>query len=439
MDNLKKQFKDIVIPKTKEIKDFIKQYDQVAVENVTVGQLYGGMRDVISLITETSLLDSHKGIEFHNLSINSLYNHLPKTTINSKEPTPEMMFYLLLIGKIPTSENITDINNSWKKRAKVPSYVYDVISKLPKSNPMGQFITAISAMNSESVFNKAYLDGVHKEEYWEYIYEDAMNLIACLPSIAAYIYSYNYGNGKIKDIDPTLDWAGNLAQMLGDKDSSPTSLMKEFMRLYTSIHSDHEGGNASAFTGHVAGSTLASPYAAFSAGMCSLSGPLHGMATQTSLDWIINLVNKHYGRAPNKQEIQEYIADSIANGQVIPGYGHAVLRKTDPRFTAQMDFAKKHNLKSPYIEAVWGVYDVAPEILGSIGKIKNPFPNVDSHSGSLLNYFGFNHTEYYTVLFGVSRALGILSQLIWSRALMTPIFRPKSVTFDLLKNIVKNK
>ena len=438
MDNLKIKFNETSIVKIQEFKNFLKNNGDTIIDSASLSQVYGGMRDVVSLITETSLLDSNKGISFHNFSINDLYDNIPKTSINSKEPTPEMMFYLLLIGEMPTNIDVDSISTDWKKRCKVPQYIYDIISKMPKNNPMSHFITAISALQQESIFNKAYLDGIKKDKYWEYIYEDSMNLLACLPSIASYIYSYNYGDGKIKDIDSSLDWAGNLAQMIGDKDKSSTSLMKEFMRMYTTIHCDHEGGNASAFTSHITGSTLASPYASFSAGMCSLSGPLHGLAAQTSLDWIIDLLKEHNNQIPNNEQIEKYIIKCMDLGQVIPGYGHAVLRKTDPRFSVQMEFAKKHNLSSDYLKSVWGVYEVAPKILGSVGKIKNPFPNVDAHSGALLNYFGLQNTEFYPVLFGVSRALGILSQLIWSRALGNPIFRPKSITIDSLKEIISN-
>lgn len=79
---------------------------------------------------------------------------------------------------------------------------------------------------------------------------------------------------------------------------------------------------------------------------------------------------------------------------------------------------------------------VVPEILLETGKVKNPWPNVDSHSGVLLQYYGIKEDTYYTVLFGVSRALGVLAQGIWSRALGLPIERPKSLTMAAMRQRV---
>jgi citrate synthase len=140
------------------------------------------------------------------------------------------------------------------------------------------------------------------------------------------------------------------------------------------------------------------------------------------------------GGKPSKQQIEDYINKTINEGKVVPGYGHAVLRKTDPRFTAQMEFAKTHMPNDELVNIVWDVYDVAPNILGHFKKIKNPWPNVDAHSGALLLHFGLKEYDFFTVLFGVSRALGVLSSLIWDRALGMALERPKSVTSDWIKN-----
>lgn len=123
----------------------------------------------------------------------------------------------------------------------------------------------------------------------------------------------------------------------------------------------------------------------------------------------------------------------MTEGRVVPGYGHAVLRKTDPRFTAQQDFYKRYIKHDDICEIVQMIYEVAPPILQSTGKIKNPWPNVDAHSGSLLIHFGIVEYDFYTVLFGVSRALGVLASLIWDRVLNFPIERPGSTTTATLK------
>jgi citrate synthase len=441
IDILKNKFIEKFFPYAKEIKELVKNNQDIVVDTVTLGQLYGGLRDVVALPTETSLLDANDGIRFRGLSIDDLHTKLPKDSIGSNEPIPEALFYLLLTGQVATNEEVQNIKQLLISKQNLPSYIIDLIKTLPVNlHPMIKFTTVLSALEHESVFNKAYHNGTPKDKLWEYAYEDAISLIAKMPTLVSYIYHYTYNNGKIISPNNSLDWAGNFAHMLGDEDISATSLKKEFIRLYMVIHSDHEGGNASANTAHLTGSTLASPFGAFAAGMHSLSGPLHGMATQNALDWLNSMLKeaKAKNTVANKDFITSYINNTIANKQVVPGYGHAVLRKTDPRFTAQMDFAKKHNLNSDLLQAVWGLYEVAPNILGQIGKIKNPFPNVDAHSGAMLDYFGFKNSEFYTVLFGASRALGIMAQQVCDRAFGHPLHRPKSVTSDWIKeNILK--
>lgn len=124
-------------------------------------------------------------------------------------------------------------------------------------------------------------------------------------------------------------------------------------------------------------------------------------------------------------------------GRVIPGYGHAVLRKTDPRYTAQREFALKYLPDDELFKIVGTIYEVVPDVLTKQGKTKNPWPNVDSHSGVLLVHYGMTEQNYYTVLFGVSRAIGALSQLYWDRALGLPLERPKSITSDWIRKNVK--
>ena len=260
-----------------------------------------------------------------------------------------------------------------------------------------------------------------------------MTLIARLPRIAAYIYRRKYKNGEHIQPDGMLDWSGNFAHMLGYEDES----FRELMRLYLTIHADHEGGNVSAHATHLVGSALSDPYLSFAAGMTGLAGPLHGLANQEVIRWIEEMCKELNSDQPTKEQIGAYIHKTLTEGKVVPGYGHAVLRKTDPRFTAQMEFAKMHCPDDPTIKTVWNIYEVAPPILESTGKIKNPWPNVDAHSGALLKHYGLVEEEFYTVLFGVSRALGVLASLCWDRALGFPLERPKSITTEWVKSFIK--
>jgi len=207
--------------------------------------------------------------------------------------------------------------------------------------------------------------------------------------------------------------------------------------MYFILHSDHESGNVSAHTGHLVASALSDIYYAYSAALNGLAGPLHGLANQEVLNWIQNVMEKLGGKIPTKEELEKFLWDTLNSGQVIPGYGHAVLRKTDPRYTSQMEFCKKHLPDYPMFKLVNMIYDVAPGILTKQGKAKNPWPNVDAQSGVIQWYYGVTEYDFYTVLFGVGRALGVLSNIVWDRGLGYALERPKSVTTDMLEKWAK--
>lgn len=422
------------IPKEQErVKSFRKSHGSVKVGEVTVDMMYGGMRGIKGLVCETSVLDPEEGIRFRGYSIPECQKLLPKARGGS-EPLPEGLFWLLITGDIPTDAQVAAVSKEWANRAGLPSHVVTMLNNFPSNlHPMSQFSAAITALNSESKFAKAYSEGVKKALYWEYIYEDSMDLIAKLPVIAATIYRNTYQDGKgVGAIDPTKDWSANFTQMLGFDSQEFT----ELMRLYLTIHSDHEGGNVSAHTVHLVGSALSDPYLSFAAGMNGLAGPLHGLANQEVLVFLTKM-QKELGDNVTDDKLKEFIWKTLKGGQVVPGYGHAVLRKTDPRYTCQREFAQKHLPNDPLFKLVSQVYKVVPPILLETGKVKNPWPNVDAHSGVLLQYYGLKEMNYYTVLFGVSRALGTLASLVWDRALGLPIERPKSLSTDGLMKALK--
>ncbi len=435
MGYVKDLFKEKADIQNKEIKSLIEQHGNKKLEEVTLAQVYQGMRGITGLVTETSLLDANEGIRFRGFSIPELREKLAKAP-GGNEPLPEGLFYLMLTGEVPNQENVEHISSTWARRSHVPNHVFDVIEAFPASaHPMTQFTAAVLALQTESKFAKAYNDGISKKEHWSYVYEDAMTLIARLPRIAAYIYRRKYKNGDHIHPDGMLDWSANFAHMLGYEDES----FKELMRLYMVIHADHEGGNVSAHATHLVGSALSDPYLSFAAGMTGLAGPLHGLANQEVIRWIEEMCKELNSEQPTKDQIADYIRKTLTEGKVVPGYGHAVLRKTDPRFTAQMEFAKRHCPDDATVQTVWNVYEVAPPILEGTGKIKNPWPNVDAHSGALLKHYGLVEEEFYTVLFGVSRALGVLASLCWDRALGFPLERPKSITTEWVKKFLKQE
>lgn len=435
MDELKQKFYQKSAALKAEIKDILKDHGNKKVDEVTIDQLIGGMRSVKSMIWDTSSLDPEEGIRFRGYNIPQLRELLPRVA-NGKEPLPEGLFWLMMTGDIPTTEQVRWLSAEWSKRSAVPAHVFITLESLPlDTHPMTQFSIAILAMQSDSIFASRYEEGMNKNDYWDAMYEDSMNMIARLPRVAAFIYRRTFHNGAHIEANPELDWGGNFSHMLGFGDRDFFALM----RLYLTIHADHEGGNASAHTMHLVGSTLSDVYYSFSAAMNALAGPLHGLANQEVIKWIFEMVEQLGTQNPSKEQIRQYILDTLAAGKVVPGYGHAVLRQPDPRFIAQKRFAEDNIKGDPTVQIVWDLFEIVPEVLGGLGKVKNPWPNVDAHSGALLVHYGLKEYNYYTVLFGVSRALGVCAGLCWDRALGLPLERPKSITTDWLKTYIANQ
>lgn len=424
MDPLKQLFYEKSQALSKEVKELLKEHGKAKIDEVILEQVYGGMRNITCMVWEPSLLDSEEGIRFRGYSIPELQDKLPRAP-KGKEPLPEGLFWLMLVGEVPNQEQVKWLTDNWVRRANVSEHVFRTIDALPvETHPMTQLSVAVMAMQNSSVFTQRYASGMNKTEYWDATYEDAMYLIAKLPRVAAYIYRRVYCNGEQTLPDISLDWAGNYAHMLGIEEPG----FKEYMRLFLTIHADHEGGNASAHATHLVGSTLSDPYLSLSAAINALAGPLHGLANQEVIRWILKMVDTLGTSKPSRDQIAEYVKSTLTSGRVIPGYGHAVLRKPDPRFMAQRQFAEDNVSESDLVKIVWKVFDVVPPILTSLGKVKNPWPNVDAHSGALLMHYGLKQHNYYTVLFAVSRALGVLAAQCWARALHFPLERPKSVT-----------
>lgn len=423
MATLKEKLTEIIPGLRNEVKSLINEHGSKQISEVSVAQAYGGMRGVKGLVSDTSLVDPEEGLIIRDIPVSEL-----------TEKLPEEIFYLLCTGELPDADALKSLQNDLGKRSRVPSYVWDVLRAMPEdSHPMAMLDTAILAMEKESVFRKRYDEGLKREEYWEPTLEDALQLLAKLPGVAAGVYRIRFDKGDLIDSDPNLDWGGNYARMLGIED--PSGEFANLIRLYLVLHCDHESGNVSAHTCHVVGSALSDLYYAVSAGLNGLAGPLHGLANQECLKFVLDVKEK-YGGVPTTEQLKEFAWDTLNSGKVIPGYGHAVLRKTDPRFIAFNNFGKRVCPDDEVFKTVDLMYEVIPPILIEHGKAKNPYPNVDAGSGALLYHFGVTEFQYYTVFFGVSRALGMSAHNIYNRALGIPITRPKSVGTKWIKKTV---
>ena len=421
MSSLKEQLKNKIPVVQEEIKNLLLEKGDEKIGEVTVSQAYSGMRGINAFVCDTSSVSADKGLIIRG-----------KPLLDITDITPEEVFFLLLTGDLPTVDQMDSLKKEFSSHLIVPDYVWNVLKALPENtHPMTMFNTGILAMQGESIFQKKYSKGMPKEKYWEAILDDGIRLLAKLPTLGAGIYRMRFKKGSNIAPDSTKDWAGNFVHMTGlpDEDGS----FHKLMQLYFMLHCDHEGGNVSAFASHTVASALSDPYYAVSAGLNGLAGPLHGLANQECLKFVLSVFDEFKG-LPNENALTEYCWNRLNNGRVIPGYGHAVLRCPDPRFSAFIDFGQK-NIKN---DDIFGIVDllfkVVPGVLKKHGKAKNPWPNVDAASGSLLYYYGLKEFNFYTVLFSISRSMGMISQMVWERALGIPITRPKSVTTEWIKN-----
>ncbi len=430
MTPLKAKFLEKLEAFKPRIQKLVKEFGNVQIDTVNIGQAIGGARDVRCLVTDISYLDPVEGIRFRGKTIPETFEALKAFTVPGCDmPTVESFFYFLLTGDIPTKEQADSVYQEWKAREAVPQYVFDVLRAMPRdTHPMTMFSAGILAMQRDSVYAKRYAEGMKKTEYWDPTYEDAMTLLARLPTLGAYIYRLKYKSDVIITPDPKLDWGGNFAHMIGQ-----VKPYDDVARMYFILHSDHESGNVSAHTTHLVASALSDVYYSYSAGINGLAGPLHGLANQEVLGWIQSVMKKMNYKVPTKEEMKAFLWDTLKAGQVVPGYGHAVLRKTDPRYVAQNEFAKKNLPDDLTFQYVNMIYEVAPGVLTEHGKTKNPWPNVDAHSGCIQWHYGVREWDFYTVLFGIGRALGVMANVIWDRGLGYAIERPKSVTTAMLE------
>ncbi|MFN4219916.1 MAG: citrate (Si)-synthase, partial [bacterium] len=394
--SLFEKMEDIVENWRKEYKQILENYGDKVISDVKVSQVMGGMRDIPSLVCETSFVDPYEGIKFRGYTIKEVMKLLPKV---SDFPYVLGIWYLLLTGQIPSKDEVEELEEYIKIRERLPKYVIEVLRNVPaNTHPMTQFAMAILAMQRESVFYKNYYSGMSKKEYWKPMLEDCINLVARAPVIAAYIYRRTYRDDVFVKPNENLDYGANFANMLNINDDFV--LDKDFadlIRLYLILHSDHEGGNVSAHTCFNISSALSDIYYSVAGGMCGLAGPLHGNASSESLRFILDII-KFFNGVPDKDKLVEYVNNYLAAGRVIPGFGHAVLRVTDPRYVAFAEFSKEKGLNSDVIKVVKLLYEVVPEVLKAKGKAKDPYPNVDGHSGSVLYHYGLKEHEFYTVI-----------------------------------------
>ncbi|NMC47611.1 MAG: citrate (Si)-synthase [Chloroflexi bacterium] len=404
---------------------------ETVISQVSLRQFFSGNRDVDLLLSDVSYVDPFYGLHYRGLSLEQVLQQLPKPQ-GSVFPYAGGLYSLLLTGEMPGEEEALEVEDLWKDRAAIPQHVINVLKAMPaETHPMTMFSQAILALQTQSQFTRDYSNGLSKEDYWKITLEDSLDLTAKAPGLAATIYNIKYGDGTLREIDSHLDWSANFAHLIyKDWDQH----YQDLCRLFFVLHADQGTGNVSAHTACLVNSALSDVYYSCSAAMNGLAGPLHGRANQDCLQWLLGIMENFDGSLPTMSQLEQYVWDTLERGKVIPGYGHAVLRCTDPRFAAQLEFGKQYMADDQLFNLVEMVYQVVPDILKKQGKAKGIWPNVDAISGTLQYHCGVKEFDFYTVLFGVGRMLGITVNLVWNRALALPLERPQSITLQMVQD-----
>ena len=351
----------------------------------------------------TSSVDPEKGLFYRGIPVRECSTWDPKEVI-----------FLLYNKKKGTPAEVDQFFSELAKRAVCHPGVIEHIYQFPKQGaPMKMFSSALLAM---SVFE---CSGNYSE--------DCLRVIAKVPHIVAACINHHAGWGETKAPDFSLGYMGAFHDMLKMPEGHP--LLPSVLSLFNILHYDHGGGNLSTFVGKAVSSGLEDMYGCLSAAMSALAGPLHGNANQMTLEFLEKAVQQ-LGKEPTEQEVSGYVKNLLSNKQLIFGFGHAVLRVEDPRATVQYDFAEKHHLEHPYLHWAHLLRRVVPNVMKQNPKIANPYPNVDAISGCLLHAVNFPYQEYYTLLFGLSRCVGISIQILAERIEFrngkgTPIVSPK--------------
>lgn len=371
---------------------------------ITTDNLETGMRGYPVGYCTTSSVDPQKGLFYAGRPVSELSHW-----------QPEQVIYLLCHGSEGIAEEVANFSAGLRARSKCSKALLQQIRQLPcQAHPMKLFSIALLLAGA--------LEG--KNNYKE----DFLDLIAKIPEIAATVINHHAGWEGIKTSQPELGYIENFTQMLNVPAGNIEELTKIF-KLFNILHYDHGGGNLSAFVGKAVASGLEEMYGAIAAAMCGLAGHRHGKANQDSLVFVQSLINE-VGEEANAAKVEEVIRNKFENKELLFGFGHAVLRVEDPRATLLYQISKQHYPVNPLVKMACLLREAGAKVLKENPKVSDPYPNVDAISGILLHAAGFPYPEYYTVLFGMARIVGISRQIMYEREEAregkgTPIIRPK--------------
>ena len=327
--------------------------------------------------------------------------------------SPEDIVFLLFNKELPTPEQSAAFKADLSARGRVPDSVAAVFHTLPRDgHPMDWLSIGIHTLGMMETTGD-----------WK---EDALNLIARMPRMMGLMFRIREGRGEnIPDDDLELNMVQRFVRTL-EMDGVDDELMEKILATYLVLHMDHGGGNLSTFTGKAIASGHATVYASIAGAMNALSGPPHGRANQSCLEFVLRIGTS------DPDEVEAFVRGELAAKRPVFGFGHAVLRAEDPRATVQFALGERLCPDDENFKIIRTLREVAPRVLSENKKISNPNANVDIASGALLHHVGFKDPTYYTTFFGWARVAGIGAQIIDERTVMrsgkgTPIYRPKYI------------
>ena len=372
---------------------------------ITEEQLETGLRGVPVGYCSTSTVDPQKGLHYSGIPVSQMVHW-----------SPEQVLYLLTNGREGSKAEVEGYYHQLVERQGLSPRLHEAILRLPRDlHPMNLLSMALLLASSYEATGN-----------WQ---EDALRLIAKIPAIGALVIRHHAGWQAPLHSSAT-GYMEQFIELLGCP-TGDRAMLTRVLRLFNILHYDHGGGNLSTFIGKAVASGLADLYQSLSAAMCALAGPRHGKANQDALQFVEELLAS-VGPQPRDEQLQAALQEHIAGGGLLYGFGHAVLRVEDPRATTLYGVAEELFPGSPLVQLALRLRRAGSVVLQQQSKVSNPYPNVDAISGVLLSAAGFHYPEYFTVLFGIARVVGIAIQIVDERCYArqgkgTPIVRPKYI------------
>lgn len=389
------------------------EHGKKPVDIVTVSTAYTGSRVQISPC-ETSRVHPETGVAYAGHPIATIAHLLP-----------EEIFFLLLMGRLPEPiEKETLLREVAERSGRIKrEALVSTLRAMPReTDPMGLFVSGLMVLGGASAFAKSY-PTTHKKLLWQPALDDALTLIAQVGEVGAVIWGLMNGEDGEVPLSEADDLGARLADML---DPTGGDALRDLIRRHLVLHADHESGNVSAFTAQVVGSAHATPFELMGAAALGLSGPLHGRASEEAFSFVTAALSA-VGPNATDAAINNFVRAHLAQGKVVPGFGHAVLTKIDPRAIVLYEYGAKLKGGGPQFAMAARLRELVPPLLIEQGKAKNPHPNVDAASGSLLATLGIDKPKFFTVLFTIARTIGVTAQAVINRALVLPLIRPESI------------